>query len=151
MSAIATFHIVPADFRTRLNAVHTSADFERILGSSETESFDYGASGYLLATLLPVLAAEYDLDLMDGDPDLASKVMELSGGTAFAFTQQERESFLDRLQPALFEPGTLEGAYLAFNETDDDGLAPALLDGIAFLRSGLEKLRENTLALLTID
>ena len=107
-------------------------------------------SGRVLGTLLPVLDSNYGIHLMNSERDLAAKLSRSMENSQFIFTDNERDLYLKRLDPALFSSSELQTAWEEFNATKADGIGEIMLDGIRFLRAGLQQITPETVSVLTI-
>jgi hypothetical protein len=149
MSAIGKFQIIPAELLPGLEAEIRGTELIAEIDRKEALSIEYGYDGWVLATLLPVLATDYGINLMDADRSLSKKLSERSGITVFVFTPKERD-LSGKLDPALFESLKLQSSYEAFNDVNADGVGEAMIAGITFLRSGLEAVTAETIGILAI-
>ena len=117
----------------------TEDEFWGVLERESVGSVEYEWSGYVLATLLSYLK-EQGIDLMGADDETSTHLTQARHASTFILTPDQREQYLDRLDPSRFEGSLLRRYYEEFNETQADGVDAAMLDGIAFFRETLSRL-----------
>jgi len=149
MSAPGEIYILPIASLDQIRESVASETFDSVLSTNATTVIRYGWSGYVLATLL-VYLEDQGINLMDSAyGDLGTLVSEAREVTSFVLTPEHRR-FLDDLDPARYEPSTLQSFYEEFNQTSADGVGPALVDGIALFRDALSRVDEQSVGLLII-
>lgn len=109
----------------------------------------YGYSGWVLTTLLPILKSDYGIDLMRGEPNIATALSRRSEGTVFLFTLYERP-LAEKLDGDRFQPEELQAKFEAFNRIKADGVGQVMIEGIKFLRSGIEQIGPDTVGILSV-
>src|SRR3954469_13348038 len=141
MSAIATFTQLPKTALDELRRAATPGTYDKFLEQRGRKVADYKWSGYVLATLLPYLEEQHQIDLMHSEQDeLAGFLTDTLGSTHFIFTQAQRQAYLDKLAPELFSEQRLRDYANEFNATDEPEAGQPMLDGIRALRQSLSAL-----------
>ena len=118
--------------------------------TNEKACEDFGYNGWLLATLLVLLQRDYGIDLMHDMKEMCAKLTKGMGATQFIFTAAEKSACESRLDASQFSAAELEKAFAEFNGTDGEGFGEIMLEGIRFLRVGLEEMTVGTVAILSI-
>jgi len=149
MSAIGSFYLIRSEGLPRLEAATSATELFASLERMQTTSMDYGYSGWVLTTLLPILKTDYGIDLMQGEPNIATALSRCSEGTVFLFTLNKRP-LAEKLGSASFQPEELQAKYEAFNRTKADGIGQVMIEGIKFLRSGIEQVGPETIGILSV-
>jgi len=150
LSAIAELHIIPFSLLTELDAAATPSEYVATLTTKRRGFLQYSYSGWVLATLLPVLQTEYQIDPMGSEKERSRAYSLKMGDTQFIFTASERDMYVDRLAPSSFAPGDLRKNFEEFNATEVPGVEEPMQNGIRFLRAGLEQMGVHEVVLLTI-
>ena len=152
MSAIASFIKMPKSALEGLRSSTENGTDNDYLTANGREVADYRWSGYVLATLLPYLQENHEMDLMTSEYDeLAGSLTNTTGATHFIFTETERTAFLNRLDPASFSEEEMRQYFNEFNATDEHEIGKAMLDGIRALHQSLAQVDESSLVILRID
>jgi len=151
MSYIAEMHIVP---RTALSELtEASTDPKRYMDTLKQVSqgaFLYRYSGSVLFTLLPVLQSEYNIDLTKSELPLANQLTQATGATYIVILTTQEKMYSEQLQGDNFDASKLRTSFEAFNRVDVPEAGEFMLDGIRFLKAGLDKLSEDSVAILHI-
>ena len=160
MSAIARFTILSKE---KLDGLRESAiPIKRMIGkpvdkywnflnSNGEEICDYQWSGYVLATLLPYLAETHNVDLMGSDYDaLSGFLSEIRSATHFIFTKAHKDSFLKKLEGEYSEI-ELEKYFNEFNETNEEGIGKAMIDGIKAFHECLSRVDDDNVIIFSIS
>ena len=147
MSAIGSFYLIRSDDLPRLEA--SATELSASLEEMQATSMDYGYSGWVLTTLIPILKSDYGIDLMQGEPNIATALRRCLEATVFLFTLNERP-LAEKLDSARFQPEELQAKYEAFNRTQADGVGQAMIEGIKFLRAGIERAGPGTVGVLSV-
>lgn len=140
MAAIAELHVIPLASLTELDKAAVMGTYTTALQIERKAFITYQYSGWILATLLPVLESNYEINLMNSEKERARNLSKSVGGTQFIFTQTEKDAYADRLDPSLFASDTLRKAFEEFNITEAPGIGEIMQDGIRFLRAGLQQI-----------
>jgi hypothetical protein len=115
------------------------------------EVADYNWSGFVLATLLPYLQENHQIDLMKSEYDeLASFLTQARNATHFIFTEAQRSAFMNRLDVRLFSETDLRNYFNEFNETNDQEVGRAMLDGVVALQQSLSQLDSGSVIVFII-
>lgn len=151
MSAIASFIRVPKSALQGLrNAIASGTDYDYLRANGQQVA-EYDWSGYVLATLLPYLQEKHQVDLMKAEyDDIAGLLTDATGATHFIFTPSQKAAFLDRLDPAQYSEEELRDYFNAFNETNEQEIGRAMLDGIGAFRESLRQLDEGSVIVFGI-
>jgi len=145
MSAIASFIKMPKSALEGLRSSTENGTDNDYLTANGREVADYRWSGYVLATLLPYLQENHEMDLMTSEYDeLAGSLTNTTGATHFIFTETERTAFLNRLDPASFSEEEMRQYFNEFNATDENEIGKAMLDGIRALHQSLTQVDESS-------
>jgi hypothetical protein len=151
MSATAEIHIIPRSALNQLTEVASDDErYRETLASVSTDVFVYDYSGWILATLLPVLSSEFGIDLMTSDQQLATQLTQATSVTHVLLTSHEKETYSQRLQATAFEAAKLRKSFEEFNATDAPEAEEFMPDGIRFLKAGLDRLTPDTVGILKI-
>lgn len=151
MSAIASFILLPKTDLDGLRQASTEGNYHNYLEQHGREVAEYEWSGYVLATLLPYLEEQHQIDLMRSEHDaLARFLSERQQATHFIFTGAHRHPFLDRLDPSAFSTEALRDYYNEFNEENEPDVGRPMLDGIRALHQSLSALDEDSVIVFSI-
>ena len=152
MSAIAEFYVVPRSQVAKLQKAASSGyeSYIPTLLEANVARIQYNYSGWVIATLLQVLRRDFQIDLLDAEKELSAALSKLTEATHIVMTVAEKDTYAEKLDPALFSPEKLEKAYEDFNETKAPGIGEIMQNGIRFLRAGLMQLTPETVAILVI-
>jgi len=127
-----------------------TGEFWEVLGRATITRIEYAWSGYVLATLLPYLG-EQGIDLMHSDHDeVAATISQTREDSVLVLTSDQRERYVERLDPSTFDGAVLRRYYEELNETAAEGVEYAMLDGIAFFRDTLAPLDPAIVAVFII-
>ena len=136
--------------QSELPVVQAADELRAVLRGKASTCLEYAWSGHLLTTLLPYLG-EQGIDLMHSPHDeVASAISEARQVSASVLTSDQRERFVARLDPSVFDGAALRRHYEEVSETTAEGVGYAMLDGIAFLRDTLEVLDPHAVAVLIV-
>jgi hypothetical protein len=160
MSAIASFTKLP---KSALAGVREAAvpkkrffgglrdTYEEYLQRHGREVAEYRWSGFVLATLLPYLQEKHQIDLMKSDyNELGTFLTSARGATHFILTASQNAAFSQQLDPRLFSEEEMERYFNEFNETNEQGIGRAMLDGIAAFRESLTSLDDQSVIVFRI-
>jgi len=151
MSAIASFIKLPKTALEGLRKAAASGTDYDYLHANGREVAEYRWSGYVLATLLPYLQEKHQIDLMKAEyDDIATLLTNSTGATHFIFTPSQNTAYLNRLDPTLFSQEEMRDYFNAFNETNEQEIGRAMLDGIAVFRESLRQLDEGSVVVFGI-
>jgi hypothetical protein len=151
MSAIASFIQLPKTALEGLRQATTQGSYQGYLQQHGRAAADYEWSGYILATLLPYLEEQHQIDLMRSEhDDLAAFLTERQQATHFIFTHAHRQSFHSRLDPQAFSAESLRDYYNEFNESDEPDVGQPMLDGVRAVRQCLGALDEGSVIVFSI-
>ena len=128
----------------------TSDELWDVLGRESITRIEYAWSGDVLAAVLACLD-EQGIDLMHSDHDqVATTISQTREGSVFVLTSDQRDRYVARLDPSVFDGAALRRYYEQFNETAAAGVEYAMLDGIAFFRDTLAPLDSAIVAVFVI-
>jgi hypothetical protein len=145
MSAIATAILVR---RSDLERVATGSDHGAV--EQARTIGDYRWSGYVLATLLPYLEEHRNIDLMKSEFDaLSTRLSKERHATHFILTDSHTRWLAD-LDAEKFSEVELRDYFNEFNESNEDGVGRAMLDGIRFIRGALAEIDAESAVILRI-
>lgn len=118
--------------------------------SKKLKEFQY--SGYIFADLLIFLAENKAIDLLKSKyDDLASSIAAKRQNSTIILTYDQRQAYLDMLDPDKFSRDELIAFNKEFSENDDPEFANAQIDGIRALRDSLDQLiGDNYVILLSV-
>lgn len=160
MSAIASFVRLPIDALPDLRKA--AVPIKPLLGTPKDPYWDflrtkgqpasqYNWSGYVLVTLLSCLQEEYEIDLLASAYDeLATFLCKERGVTQIILTHAQRQAYLDQLNPTNFSLDSLRDSYNAFEEGNEAGAGPPMMDGVRALHEALSNIDEKSVVLLVI-
>jgi hypothetical protein len=152
MSAIASFIKLPKSALEDLrNAAANGTEYD-YLSVNGREVAEYRWSGYVLATLLPYLQEKHQIDLMKSEYDeVAAFLTNTTGATHFIFTRSQRTAFLNRLEPGSFSEEEMRRYFNEYNETNEQEIGQAMLDGISALHESLGQIQDNSVVVFMIS
>jgi len=81
--------------------------------------------------------------------ELAASLTSVLGASCFFLTTRHEQAVAE-LDAARFEERALREYYNAFNETNDEAVGRAMLDGVRFLRAALSHVGADAVVLLRI-
>jgi hypothetical protein len=146
---------------TRLNR----ADLEGLLAAAEeedpramvaylaetgTSAAEFDGDADIFAVLLPVLAEDFDIDLETSENGLIAELAELSNALVVILTEDERKSYLEKLDPEEFDAEELGELYADFTEDDDEDQGDAMLAGIEALHEALGEVGDSHVVVLMV-
>jgi hypothetical protein len=135
------------------NAAISNKDnaYRKILDQAGREVADYQWSGYVLATLLSCLQEDHQIDLLKSPFDeLAGILAKTMGNTHVIFTNEHKNAYLDKLDPAALPIDKLRDYYNNFNDADEPDAGLPMLDGVRAIRQSLAQLDDSSVVLLMI-
>ena len=160
MSAIAHFTLLSID---KIDGLREAANPKKRIIGKPVDTYweylknngkhvcDYQWSGYVLATLLPYLAEKHDVDLMGSEhDDLSGFLSEARSATHFIFTNFHKDNFLNKLEEEYSE-AELEDYFNKFNETNEQGVGEAMLDGIKAFQQCLSLINDDLVIIFSIS
>jgi hypothetical protein len=125
--------------------------FMAYLAANGSSVADYDWDGEVFAVLLPVLAEDYDIDLETGENAVVADLTEATEASVFILTPDEREKYLEKLNPENFDEDDLREAYEDFTEEEEEDAGEMLLDGIAALYLALQEVDAEHVVVVTIS
>ena len=142
MASNVTFtRLARADLQDLVEA--TAADdpqaFAGFLAANGISVADYDWDGEAFGILLELLAEDYEIDLEASENEAIAEIAASMGVTAIILTAEEREKYLERLNPENFSEEDLREAFEDFVEDEEEDAAEMLLDGIAALFQSLNE------------
>lgn len=151
--ALAEIYVISRDSLGELEkaAALGSDSYVPALFSNTKARIRYEYSGYILATLLPVLETEYQIKLTGSEPEFTNVFSKVSGVWNVILTDIEKDAYADKLDPALFFADKLQASYETFNATSAPGVGEIMLNGVRFLRAGLMQTATDKISILVID
>jgi hypothetical protein len=145
MSTIANFIKLPVRAIDQLQS-----NYDATIDQFGQSVASYEWSGYVLATLLPYLR-EQGIDLMKSPyNELTKQLSKDHRASIFILPHAHQEAFFDKLSPSHFSSAELRDYYNEFNESDEEEIGQAMLDGIAALQCSLGTLDADSVVLLSI-
>jgi len=107
----------------------------------EIATFD--GSGSIFGSLLAHLEKKHDIHLQ-------REVLNIIGLADWVLTVEDRNAYLDRLDPDLFGLDELRAAFEEFYRTSAPDVGQFMQKGVAFLREGLRNTSPTNLVLLSV-
>jgi hypothetical protein len=151
MSSVAAFNLLPKTALDELGHAASQGGYHEFISQRAREVVDYPWSGYALATLLPYLEEDHQIDLMQSEHDqLAAQLSDRLGVPLFIFTHAHKQAYLNKLAPELFSEEKLRQYYTEFNAADEPDIGAAMLEGIRALRQSLSALDEGSVVVCII-
>jgi hypothetical protein len=154
MSATANFTRLPRVDLTELVEAATDDDpqaFLSFLSANGTSVADYDWDGDAFSVLLPVLSEEYDIDLETSENEIVADISEYVQSTVFILTADDKQKYLDRLNPENFSKEELREAYEDFAEEEDEEAGDMMLDAITALHQSLSEADADHVVVVTIQ
>ena len=125
--------------------------FITFLAANGTSVADYDWDGETFGILLPVLADDYDIDLETSENEIVADISEAIESTIFILTLEEREKYLDKLNPENFDPEELREAYEDFTEEEEEEAGDMMLDAIAAVFQSLQEVDTDHVVVVTVS
>lgn len=107
------------------------------LAETGTSVAEFDGDGEIFSVLLPVLSDDYDIDLETSENATLADIAEATDTLVFILTQDDKERYLDQLDPAEFDAEELAELYEDFTDEEADGEGEAMLAAIAALHQAL--------------
>ncbi len=154
MASNVTFTRLPrTDLRELVEAA--AADdpraFAGFLAANGVSVADYDWDGETFGILLELLAEDYDIDLEASENEAIADIAAAMEVTAIILTPEEREKYLEKLNPENFSEEDLREAYEDFVEEEEEDAAEMLLDGIAALFQSLNEVDSDHVVVVVIS
>jgi hypothetical protein len=121
------------------------------LAANGTSVADYDWDGEAFGVLLPVLADEYDIDLETSENEIVADISESVESTVFILTVDERDKYLEKLNPDNFSEEELRAAYEDFTEEEEEDAGEMLLDAVATVFQCLQEVDADHVVVVTIS
>jgi hypothetical protein len=107
--------------------------FLSFLAANGTSVADYDWDGEVFSVLLPVLSEEYDIDLETSENEVVADIAEAVEALVFILAAEDKQKYLEKLNPENFSPEDLREAYEDFLEEEDEEGGEMMLDAITAL------------------
>jgi hypothetical protein len=120
------------------------------LAANGTSVADYDWDGEAFGVLLPVLADEYDIDLEVSENEVVADISENLESLVFILTLEERQKYLEKLNPENFSEEELREAYEDFTEEEEEDGGEMMLDGIAAIFQSLQEVDADHVVIVTL-
>lgn len=159
MSAIATFTKLP---KAALHGLREAAvpkkkllraprdDYHNYLRQHGHSAAEYEWSGFTLATLLPYLEEEHQIDLMKSEyNELSTFLTQSRDATHFIFTNAHKQAYFTKLDEQ-FSEEKLCNYFNEFNAADEAEAGKPMLDGIRAIHQSLNQIDEESVVVLSI-
>ena len=163
MSAIASFYLLDTSKldELKLNAeilVKKSLFSKKVtdnywgyLANNATELKSFNGSGYIYGNLLVYLQEEKNVDLIQNEyENVAKELIDKRGNSHFLFTNRQRISFINQLDPANYSLTEIQKFNHDFSEEGDVETARLTMEAIQLLRDNLSKVQNDNQVLLLI-
>jgi hypothetical protein len=154
MAAAASFTRLPrADLAELVTAAGDDDPqaFLSFLAANGTSVADYDWDGEVFSTLLPILSEEYDIDLETSENEAVADIAEAVEALVFILTAEDKQKYLDRLNPENFSPEELREAYEDFTEEEDEEAGEMMLDAIIALHQSLGETDADHIIVVSIQ
>ena len=120
------------------------------LANKTTELKSFDGSGYIYGNLL-VYLEEKQIDLMHNEYDeIAKHLIDKRGSSHFLFTNKQRTTFTNQLDPAKYSLAEVQQFNKEFSEQGDEETARLTLEALPVLRYNLNKVQNDNQILLLI-
>jgi hypothetical protein len=120
------------------------------LAANGTSVADYDWDAEVFSAVLPVLAEEYEIDLETGENEVLADIAETIESTVFILTADEKEKYLDRLNPDNFSEEQLREEYEAFTEEEEEDGGDMMLGAITALFQCLQEVDADHVVVVTV-
>ena len=125
--------------------------FASFLAANGVSVADYDWDGETFEVLLPVLADDYDIDLETGENEIVADISESIESTILILTLDEREKYLDRLNPENFSEEELRECYEDFTEEEEEEAGEMLLDAITAVFQSLQEVDSDHVVVVVVS
>jgi hypothetical protein len=119
--------------------------FLSFLAANGTSVADYDWDGEVFSVLLPVLSEDYDIDLAVAD------IAEAVEALVFILTADDKQKYLDKLNPENFSAEELREAYEDFAEEEDEEAGDMMLDAVTALHQSLGEVDSDHVVVVTVQ
>ena len=163
MSAIASFYLLDKskleELKQHAQLVVKKTLFSRkvtdrygdFLAANTTELKSFDGPGYIFGNLLVYLEQEKNIDITENEYDLdAQDLIDKRGSSHFFFTNIQRQTFINRLNPCEYSLQEIQQFNKDFSGDGNDETARLTLEAIEVLRDNLSKLQNDSQLLLLI-
>lgn len=153
MAATVTFtRLARADLAELVEAASDDDPqaFTAFLAANGSSVADYDWDGEAFEVLLPVLADDYDIDLETAENEVVADISEATESGVFILTADEKEKYLEQLNPENFTAEDLREAYEDFTEEEEEDAGEMMLDGISALFQALQEVDAEHVIVVTI-
>ena len=120
------------------------------LAANGSSVADYDWDGDAFGVLLPILADEYDIDLETSENEIVADISESIESMIFILTAEEKEKYLDKLNPENFSDEELREAYEDFTEEDEEEAGDMMLDAISAIFQSLQEVDADHVVVVTV-
>jgi hypothetical protein len=153
MAATVTFTRLPkADLGDLVEAASDDDPqaFLSFLAANGTSVADYDWDGDTFGVLLPVLADDYDIDLETSENEIVADISESVESMVFILTAEDKDKYLEKLNPDNFSEEELREAYEDFTEDEEEDAGDMMLDAIAALFQSLSEADTDHVVVVTV-
>lgn len=163
MSAIASFYLVDAskldDLKQNAEVIVKKGLFSKkvtdnyydYLANNATALSDFQGSGFIYGNLFVYLEEEKNINLLQNEYDsVAQELGDKRESGHFLFTNGQRKSYIDQLDPAKYSLTEIQKFNQEFSEDGDEEIARLTLDAIRVLRDNLSKVQNDNQVMLLI-
>jgi hypothetical protein len=120
------------------------------LAANGTSVADYDWDAEVFSVVLPVLADEYEIDLETGENEVLADISETVESMGFILTADEKEKYLDRLNPDNFSEEELRAEYESYTEEEAEDGGDMMLGAITALFQCLQEVDADHVVVVTV-
>jgi hypothetical protein len=151
MSAVASFILLPRAALSGLREAAMTDAYWDFLARAGKQVADYRWSGYVLGTLLCCLKEDYQVDLLTSpDAELSEFLSKARGSTHVVLSPEQRDAYLEKLDPSSLSVDKLRDYYNMFNEVNEPDAGAPMIDGVRAIRQSLTRLDNASVVILVI-
>jgi hypothetical protein len=152
VAAVASFILLPRAALSGLRDAAMTDTYWDFLARAGKQVADYQWSGYVLATLLCCLKDDYQVDLLTSpDEELSEFLSKARGSTHVVLSPEQRDAYLEKLDPSSLSVEKLRDYYNKFNEVDEPNSGAPMIDGVRAIQQSLTQLDSASVVVLVIS
>jgi hypothetical protein len=163
MSAIASFYLFDTHkfdellqnaeiiVKKTLFSKKVTDNYWDYLANNATELKSLDGSGYVYGNLFVYLQEEKSIDLLTNQYDnIVKEITNKRGSSHFIFTKEQKETFVNQLDPKLYSLTDVQKFNQEFSEDGDEETARLTIEAIKILQDNLAKVQNENQVLLLI-
>jgi hypothetical protein len=125
--------------------------FLSFLAANGTSVADYDWDGEVFSVLLPILSEDYDIDLETSENEVVADIAEAVEALVFILTAEDKQKYLEKLNPENFSLEELREAYEDFREEEDEEAGDMMLDAVTALHQSLGEVDSDHVVIVSVQ